>query len=194
MIKNIILDVGGILFDDSKKNIEYVLNKKCDLIYQKAYGTGFKECLLGYKTVQEHINNLYNTPDFKDISYILSKENLSITYPVMSKNLEYIKKLKAMGYKIYLLTNITEDSYNYINNVINIEAVFDGGIYSYQEHVIKPNPIIYNLLIDRFKLNKEETIFFDDKEKNIIAAHNAGIRGIVFNSIDDIKNNLYEEI
>lgn len=194
MIKNIILDVGGILFDDSKKNIEYVLNKKCDLIYQEAYGTGFKECLLGYKTVQEHINNLYNTPDFKDISYILSKENLSITYPVMSKNLEYIKKLKAMGYKIYLLTNITEDSYNYINNVINIEAVFDGGIYSYQEHVIKPNPIIYNLLIDRFKLNKEETIFFDDKEKNIIAAHNAGIRGIVFNSINDIKNNLYEEI
>ena len=190
MIKNIILDVGGILFDDSKKNIEYVLNKKCDLIYQKAYGTGFKECLLGYKTVQEYINNLYNTPDFKDISYILSKENLSITYPVMSKNLEYIKKLKAMGYKIYLLTNITEDSYNYINNVINIEAVFDGGIYSYQEHVIKPNPTIYNLLIDRFKLNKEETIFFDDKEKNIIAACNVGIRGIVFNSIDDIKNNL----
>ena len=58
MIKNIILDVGGILFDDSKKNIEYVLNKKCDLIYQKAYGTGFKECLLGDKTVQEHINDL----------------------------------------------------------------------------------------------------------------------------------------
>ena len=108
----------------------------------------------------------------------------------MNKNLEYIKKLKAMGDKIYLLTNITEDGYNYINNVMNIEAVFDGGIYSYQEHVIKPNSTIYNLLIDRFKLNKEETIFFDDKEKNIIAACNVGIIGIVFNSIDDIKNNL----
>lgn len=108
----------------------------------------------------------------------------------MNKNLEYIKELKAKGYKMYLLTNITEDSYNYINNVINIDTVFDGDIYSYQEHVIKPNPNIYNLLIDRFKLNKEETIFFDDKEKNIIAACNVGIRGIVFNSIDDIKNNL----
>lgn len=51
----------------------------------------------------------------------------------MNKNLEYIKKLKAMGYKIYLLTNITEDGYNYINNVMNIEAVFDGGIYSYDD-------------------------------------------------------------
>lgn len=55
MIKNIILDAGGILFDDSKRNIEHVLSKNCDLIYKKAYGTGFKECLLGYKTVQEHI-------------------------------------------------------------------------------------------------------------------------------------------
>ncbi len=54
--------------------------------------------------------------------------------------------------------------------------------------MIKPNPDIYNLLIDRFKLNKEETIFFDDKEKNIIAACKVGIKGIVFNSIDDIKN------
>ena len=137
-----------------------------------------------------YINNLSNTSDFEDISYILSKDNLSITYPLMSKNLEYIKELKAKVYKIYLLTNITEDSYNYINNVINIDAIFDGGIYSYQEHVIKPNPNIYNLLIDRFKLNKEETIFFDDKEKNIIGAGKAGIRGIVFNSINDIKNNL----
>ncbi len=141
MIKNIILDVGGILFDDSKNNIEYVLNKNCDLI-------------------------------------------------LIKQNLEYIKKLKVMGYKLYLLTNITEDSYNYINKVINIDTLFDGGIYSYQEHVIKPNSTIYNLLIDRFGLNKEETIFFDDKEKNCISANNVGIKSIVFNSIDDIKNNL----
>ena len=190
MIKNIILDVGGILFDDSKKNIEYVLNKNCDLIYKKAYGTGFKECLLGYKTVNEHIQNLSNASEFKDISYILSKDNLSKTYPLIKQNFEYIKKLKTMSYKLYLLTNITEDTYNHINKVINIDTIFDGGIYSYQEHVIKPDATIYNLLIDRFKLNKEETIFFDDKEKNCISANNVGIKSIVFNSIDDIKNNL----
>ena len=140
--------------------------------------------------MQEHINSLSNTPDFEDIKYILSKDNLSITYPLMSENLDYIKELKTNGYKLYLLTNITEDSYNYINTIIDINSIFDGGIYSYQEHVIKPNPNIYNLLIDKFKLSKKETIFFDDKEKNIIAACNVCINGIVFNSINDIKNNL----
>lgn len=189
-IKNIILDVGGILFDDSKINIEKVLNKNCDLIYKNAYGSNFKQCLLGYKTVKEHINSFSNTNHFKDISYILNKDNLSITYPLIRENLEYIMQLKRNGYKIYLLTNITEENYNYINSVININSTFDGGIYSYQEHLVKPDPNIYNLIIDKFKLNKEETIFFDDKEKSVIAASKIGMKSVVFNSINDMKNAL----
>lgn len=189
-IKNIILDVGGILFDDSKRNIEQVLNKNCDLIYKNAYGPGFKECLLGYKTIKEHINSLHNNTNFNDISYVLNKDNLSITYPLIKENLKYIKQLKIEGYKIYLLTNITEESYNYINSVISINRDFDGGIYSYQEHLVKPDYKIYQLLINKFKLNKEESIFFDDKMKNVIAASNIGIKSVVFKSIDDIKNNL----
>lgn len=190
MIKNIILDVGGILFDDSKKHMENILNKNCDLIYKIAYGKGFKECLLGQKTVQEHIDSLVTVTDYEDIKYILAKENLEKSYPLMTKNFEYIRSLKYKGYKLYLLTNITEDSYNYINDVIDINKIFEGGIFSYQEHLVKPNPDIYKLIIDRFELNKEETIFFDDKEVNITAAYNEGIKSIVFNSINDIKSNL----
>lgn len=190
MVRNIVLDVGGILFDDSKSNIEHILNKNCDLIYKNAYGNGFKECLLGFKNVTEHINSLSNVANFEDIAYILNKENLAITYPLMNENFKYIKQLKQKAYKLYLLTNITEDSYNYINNLINIDTIFDGGIYSYQEHLVKPNQDIYRLLIDKFNLNKEETIFFDDKEKNVIAARNIGIKAFIFKSINDIKYNL----
>ena len=106
----------------------------------------------------------------------------------MKTNFEYIKKLKNKGYKLFLLTNITEDSYNYINDLININKVFAGGIYSYQEGVVKPNHDIYNLLINRFNLNKDETVFFDDKVKNVLAAKEVGIKSYVFNSIEDIEN------
>lgn len=190
MIKNIILDIGGVLFDDSKYNIEKILKKNSDNIYKKAYGSGFKKCLLGEITVQEHIKSLSNEEEFKDIEYILKKDNLIKTYPLIKNNFKYIKSLKERGFKIYLLTNITEDSYNYINDLININKIFDGGIYSYQEHLIKPNYDIYNLLISKFKLNKDETIFFDDKEKNIIAARSIGIKSFIFTSIDDIEKNI----
>ncbi len=187
-IKNIVLDVGGIIFDDSKKNIEKLLGKNCDIIYKLAYGKSFKECLLGNKKVNEHIESLSNYKEFENLKYILSKENLYKSYPLITMNFEYIKTLQKQGYKLYLLTNITEDSYNYINDLININSVFDGGIYSYQEHIIKPDKRIYNLLIDKYNLKKEETIFFDDKEKNVISAINQGISSYVFKSIEDIKN------
>ena len=190
MIKNIVLDVGGVIFDDSKQNIQKLLNKNCDNIYKIAYGSGFKKCLLGEISVQEHINSLKDEKDFNDISYILKKENLIKSYPLIKNNFEYIKDLRKRGYKLFLLTNITEDSYNYINELFNINEKFDGGIYSYQEHLIKPDYDIYNLLINRFNLNKDETIFFDDKEKNVKAANEVGIKSYVFTSINDIESNL----
>ena len=189
-IKNIVLDIGGVIFDDSKKNIEKLLGENCDVIYKLAYGKSFKECLLGNKKVNEHIESLSNYKEFEDLKYILSKKNLSKSYPLITTNFEYIKTLKKQGYKLYLLTNITEDSYNYINDLININSIFDGGIYSYQEHIIKPDKRIYNLLIDKYNLKRSETIFFDDKDKNVISAINQGISSYVFKSIEDIKNNI----
>ena len=189
-IKNIVLDIGGVIFDDSKKNIEKLLGKNCDVIYKLAYGKSFKECLLGNKKVNEHIESLSNYKEFEDLKYILSKKNLLKSYPLITTNFDYIKTLKKQGYKLYLLTNITEDSYNYINDLININSIFDGGIYSYQEHIIKPDKRIYNLLIDKYNLKRSETIFFDDKEKNVISAINQGISSYVFKSIEDIKNNI----
>lgn len=87
MIKNIIFDVGGILFDDSKENIEKLLNKNVETIYKEAYGMGFKDCLLGKRSVQEYINDFLNKRDYNDINYILSKENLSKSYPLIEKTL-----------------------------------------------------------------------------------------------------------
>ena len=58
--------------------------------------------------------------EYKDIKFILKKENLYLSYPLIKENYEYIKKLKAKGYQFYLLTNITEDSYQYIYEKINI--------------------------------------------------------------------------
>lgn len=190
MIKNIIFDVGGVFFDDSKENIRKLLNTTSDEIYKIAYGAGFNKCLIGEMTISELINNLEKDNNYKEVEYILNPNNLVKSYPIIKENFEYIKKLKERGYKLYLLTNITDASHNYINNQINIDSMFEGGIYSYQEHLVKPNPEIYNLIINRFNLNKDETIFFDDKEKNVNAANEIGLKSVVFKSIEDIEINL----
>ena len=108
----------------------------------------------------------------------------------MKNNFEYIKRLKKKGYRLFLLTNITKDSFNYINSVINLDDIFSGGVYSYREHLLKPDYDIYNLILDKYNLNKNETVFFDDKEKNVIAANEIGLKAFKFISIADISRNI----
>jgi putative hydrolase of the HAD superfamily len=194
MIKNIILDIGGVMFDDSNANIEKLLGRECSKLCKIAHSNGFKKSLLGEMTIDEHIEELKNEEDYEDLKYILSKENLSKSYPIMQDNFDYIMSLKDKGYKLFILSNITEDSYHYINDLIDFEKSFDGGIYSYQEHLVKPNHDIYNLVIDRYGLKKEETVFFDDREKNVIAANEVGIKSYVFKNINDIEGVINEEV
>lgn len=190
MIKNIIFDIGGVIFDDSLENISKILNGDSKNIYKKAFGGNFKKCLLGQMTINEHIESFKNDMDYNSIAYILKKENLDISYPLIEKNLDYIKELKSRGYNLFLLSNITEDSYFYIKNKIDIDKIFNGGVYSYQENLIKPDINIYELIVNRYTLNKEETIFFDDKEKNVIAANSIGVKGVLFKTCDDIIKNI----
>lgn len=189
MIKNIIFDIGGIIFDDSLDNISKVLGFEATNIYRKAYGKLFRECLLGNLDVDDYIKTFKDDVDYEKIKYILSKENQHLVLPLIKENFDYICKLKDK-YNLYILSNITKESYEYINSVININKVFLGGVYSFKEGIVKPNKEIYELILKRYNLNKNETIFFDDKKRNIDIANEIGITAILFKKISDISNNL----
>ena len=195
MIKNIILDIGGVICDDGYRNLSKVLNIREEQgkeIAQIAYGGDFKKCLLGKLDINTHIKILKeNHPELADkIEYVLNPQNYKETFPVMNNTLDVILKLKKEGYKIYILSNITKESFEYFKNVIKFEKYFDGGAYSFQEVMIKPNHEFYEVLIKKYDLAKEECIFFDDKQKNVEAGNRIGIKSIKFKTIEDIKKNL----
>ena len=66
----------------------------------------------------------------------------------------------------------------------------DGGILSYRDGVIKPDPAIYRLLLDRYSLNPEECVFLDDIQKNLDAAKAFGIHTILFRSMEQAREEL----
>ena len=190
MIKNIIFDIGGVILDDSIQNISDLFKEDATELWKKAFGKSFKNCLLGNIEVSDYIETFKNDVDYDKIKYILSKENLNISYPLMKENYEYISSLKDEGYNLYILSNITKESYEYFISIINVDEIFMGGVYSFQEKLLKPDRRIYELIINKYNLNKEETMFFDDRVKNVEVACECGIKGIVFRSIEDINNNI----
>lgn len=55
---------------------------------------------------------------------------------------------------------------------------FDGGIFSGDVLMSKPNPAIYQLLQSRYQLQPESTVFIDDLHTNVQAAQAQGWQGI----------------
>lgn len=92
----------------------------------------------------------------------------------------WLAELKDRGYKIYLLSNYSQDHYEYISTHFKFFGLEDGRVISWQEKVLKPEARIYDILLDRYGLQPEECVFLDDTPENIDGAAAVGMKGIVF--------------
>lgn len=106
-----------------------------------------------------------------------------------------IQDLKDKGYKVYYLSNWSAWTHDLLQEAGKFDflKLMDGGVFSYDVGYMKPNEEIYKILLNKYKINPEEAIFFDDREENIEAANKLGIHGIHFPRHDAsiVYNNLY---
>jgi len=121
-----------------------------------------------------------NDPEIKEV--ILSF--LSDYYKYIVKQYDYanewIDSFKKKGYKIYFLSNFSEKARKVFARDLDFLEKGDGAVLSYTVRMIKPDPAIYQLLIDRYNITPERAVFLDDTEVNVIAARNAGLNAITF--------------
>lgn len=157
------------------------------MIVRKIFKGNFRSCLLGKLTVQELIKEFENDEDYEDIKKILDPNNQEIMCPLLKDNINYIYTLKDKGYHLYILSNLIKETHDYLARVVDIENYFDGAVFSHEVGLRKPDKEMYECILNKYNLNKDETIFFDDKERNVISANEMGIKSYVFNSLDDLK-------
>jgi 2-haloacid dehalogenase len=65
-----------------------------------------------------------------------------------------------------------------------------GIVLSGEEKVCKPDPKIYKILLDRYQLCPEESIFIDDRQDNLETAQKLGIETILFKTAEQLRENL----
>ena len=90
---------------------------------------------------------------------------------------ELVQKLKAHGYCVYYLSNIPEDVLDLLMHR-DFEGLFDGGVASCEVKINKPDPRIYQALLDQYGLKASECVFIDDNLANVQAAFTLGFVGI----------------
>ncbi len=114
------------------------------------------------------------TPDW--VKLLILKEDVA----------EFLKELKKRNFKIYILSNLSRESYEYIKKYDFWQKV-DGSIFSFEEKMCKPERKIYEILIQKYSLIPEETIFVDDMKENIDVAESLKMHGIVFQNLKQVE-------
>ncbi len=91
---------------------------------------------------------------------------------------------------IYGLTNWSMETFPKARKRFPILQLIDNYIVSGDVRLVKPDPRIFQLLLDRFHLKTEETLFIDDNPDNVEASRRMGIHGIHFTTADNLKQEL----
>ena len=105
------------------------------------------------------------------------------------------KQLRTQNFNIYVLSNMAEATYLYIKN-IDFFKLCDGIVISAYENIKKPDKKIFEILLNRFNIKANESLFIDDDDTNrsYITANELGILGrrVEPNSAKDIIKLLNE--
>jgi nicotinate-nucleotide adenylyltransferase len=99
-----------------------------------------------------------------------------------SDTLGLMKDLKAVGKKVAILSNMSEDFYSrlFVPNCAEYRALVDVEVISGFEKLVKPDRPIYDLTANRLGLAPKDLLFLDDTETNVIAARKWGWRSHVY--------------
>ncbi|MGN0213480.1 MAG: HAD family hydrolase [Muribaculaceae bacterium] len=93
---------------------------------------------------------------------------------------QLIAELRRSGLRLYGLSNWSSKVYETMRNYSDIFGLLNGRVLSCEEHLLKPEPAIYERALERFGVAAEECVFVDDKQPNIDGCRAVGIDGILF--------------
>lgn len=172
-LKNIVFDFGGVLIDwnpmylyknvfDSEEEVNYFLKNICSSEWNLLQDKG-RSLSVATKLLQE------KHPEFEEEIEMYYGRWTEMLGGIIDENVKLIKPLKQK-YKIYGLTNWSEETIPYAIERYNFFSLLDGMVVSGTEKLIKPDYAIFQTLLDRFNINAEESLFIDDNAANIMAA------------------------
>ena len=103
---------------------------------------------------------------------------------------EMLTELKDTGYEIYGLTNWSMETFPEARRHFSILQMIDRYVVSAAEGYVKPDPQLFQVLLDRYHLQADDCIFVDDNPDNVAAACQMGMKGIVFGGAENLRKEL----
>ena len=103
---------------------------------------------------------------------------------------ELLAELAAAGVPLYAITNFSGAKFAETRERFPFLAAFRDVVVSGDEKLLKPDPEIYRLCLERNRLEAARSVFVDDSAANIAGAAALGIDAIHFTSVPELRRAL----
>ena len=194
-IETVIWDLGNVLIKWDPKNLYRKIfddEEKMDCFLSEVCTMDWNEAQDGGRTWKEGIQLLVAAyPDYtKEINAYWDRweEMLGGSIEGSAHILRSLKEKDS--HRLYALTNWSAETFPIALETFDFLQLFEGILVSGAENLKKPDPKIYQLLLDRYQINPETAVFIDDSLRNIKAARAMGINAIHFESAEQLSTQL----
>lgn len=190
MIKNIVLDMGGVIFKLDSAKAEALFREmgfKSAEDYMGIYGQKgiFMELEKGMISSEEFLVRFAKLIGKDSVPYDKSLGAwLGYLGEIPVKRLEFLDNLRER-YNLYLLTNTNPFIWEYVDSPAFSEAgrpisdYFDKVFCSYKIHCYKPDAEMFEYLLKDTGIDPGQTVFVDDGPDNIATAASLGFRTLL---------------
>jgi 2-haloacid dehalogenase len=196
-INTIIFDLGGVLID---WNPLYVFTDLIPDEERRAYF--FQNICTMHWNEQQDGGTLLETATNERIALFPEWENEIRAYygrwvemlgDANHGTVEILKNLvNSPNYRVYALTNWSAETFPIAKSLERFEFLnwFEGVLVSGEEMMIKPQPEIFELILSRYNIDRNNAVFIDDNIRNVNASNEVGLEAIHFQSSEQLAEEL----
>ncbi|HEX3522048.1 MAG TPA: HAD family phosphatase [Stellaceae bacterium] len=191
----VVFDLGGVLIDWDPRHLyrrlfagdeaamEHFLATVCTHEWNRSQDAG-RSFAEGARLLKaEHPNKAELIDAYGD------RFDETIAGPIAG-SIQILAELRDRGTPLYGLTNWSAETFPAALERFAFLRWFRGILVSGEIGVIKPDPRIFALLIDRFAVEPQSAVYIDDVEANVAATRSFGIYGIHFTTPANLREEL----
>ncbi len=129
-------------------------------------------------------------PEYEDLIQAFDERWGDTIGPLIGGTVSVLERLSEQGMPCFGLTNFSAEKWPLFCRDYAFTDIFGGVVVSGAEGLVKPDPRIFQLAIDRFGLEAEHTVYIDDRLENVQAAEHIGMIGHHFTGADKLEADL----
>lgn len=193
-IRAIVFDFGGVLIDWDPRYLyrKYFANENAmeDFFEEIGFAEWNYEQDKGRAFADAIALHTQKFPHHAELMRAYPEHYIETIGGAITGTVDILHAVKRAGYPLFGLSNWSAETFPQVRAQYSFFDLFDVIVLSGEEKIAKPDPRIFQALLEKTGCRAAECLFIDDAEKNIVVARELNFQTIHFESPEQLAREL----